>query len=781
MKKITLLLYFLLAFGASFAQEKQANYARIKIYISEQEHFNALLQKGVCLENIEIKQGVYIIGEFSDFEMEKIKETQIPFEILIQNMLEHYVRQNDGYSIEKLNEEMRRGAKSFKDNRTPSNFRLGSMGGYFTLTEIMTELDKMQEKFPRLISAKTAFPEQTVNGRNIYWVRISNNPNVDQEKPRVLYTALTHAREPAGMHQMIYQMWDLLEKYGEDPEITYYIDNLEIYFIPCLNPDGYEYNRQTAPNGGGMWRKNMKANAGGSHGVDLNRNFGYAWGCDDLGSSPDGRDETYRGAAPFSEVETRALKNFCENREILLCLNNHTHGNYLIYPYGYINAVPPEYPIYRAYAERLTSENNYAIGNCYQVLGYYTNGDADDWMHGEQGTKNRIFALTPEAGNRSEGFWPPVKRIEEICAGHVAMNKYMMRFALPFAEIEDKTGISFQSLDDVFVFELFSLGQGQNVNFSVTIEPVSDNIQLMQAAPFVFQNVNILERKQGELSIAFKPGIDSGDEVVFDVCVNNGTFTHKYRFTKMFGPVEKLIGDDCETMKNWISDTWGLTTLKYASPLHSITDSPYENYSNNANTIIYSKNSYNLNNAIAAFVEFDAQWDIETERDYVQFIVSENNGATWIPQTGRYTKLGSRHQDEGKPVYDGLQNSWVRETIDLMAYKGKNIKIGFRLISDEYVNKDGFYFDNFELSVIRSAPKLPNGNSFTAQYIANTRKITIYNVEKATAFSLFNVEGKLLNSFNVNSKQYEFDVSQLQAGVYFLKTNSREVQKIIVY
>ena len=200
MKKITLLLYFLLAFGASFAQEKQANYARIKIYISEQEHFNALLQKGVCLENIEIKQGVYIIGEFSDFEMEKIKETQIPFEILIQNMLEHYVRQNDGYSIEKLNEEMRRGAKSFKDNRTPSNFRLGSMGGYFTLTEIMTELDKMQEKFPRLISAKTAFPEQTVNGRNIYWVRISNNPNVDQEKPRVLYTALTHAREPAGMH-----------------------------------------------------------------------------------------------------------------------------------------------------------------------------------------------------------------------------------------------------------------------------------------------------------------------------------------------------------------------------------------------------------------------------------------------------------------------------------------------------------------------------------------------------------------------------------------------------
>ncbi|MCL2291350.1 MAG: immune inhibitor A [Bacteroidetes bacterium] len=781
MKKNILLLCFLLVFGFSFAQEKQANYARVKVYVSEKEHFKVLLQKGVCLENIEIKQGVYIIGEFSDFEMEKIRETQIPFEILIENMFEHYVRQNDGYSVERLNEEMRKGAKSFKSNRTPSNFRLGSMGGYFTLAEIMTELDEMRAKFPRLISAKIAFPEQTAEGRNIYWVRISNNPNVDQEKPRVLYTALTHAREPAGMHQMIYQMWDLLEKYGEDPEITYYIDNLEIYFMPCLNPDGYEYNRRSRPNGGGMWRKNMKANADGSYGVDLNRNWGYKWGLDNIGSSHLGISEIYRGTAPFSEAETQVLKNFCENREILLCLNNHTHGNYLIYPYGYTNATPPEYPIYRAYAERLTSENNYAYGTCYEVLGYLTNGDADDWMHGEQETKNQIFALTPEAGNREEAFWPPMNRIEEICAGHVTMNKYMMRFALPYAEIEDKTGVSFQSLDDFFVFELFSLGQGQNVNFSVSIEPVSDNIQLVQATPFVFQNVNILERKQGELSIAFKPDITSGDEVVFDVCVNNGTFTHKYRFTKIFGAVEKLIDDDCETMNNWISDTWGLTTLKYVSPLHSIADSPHGNYANNANTIIYSKNSYDLSNAIVAFVEFDAQWDIELDHDYVQFIISENNGATWTPLAGKYTKLGTKHQDQGKPVYDGTQNSWVRETIDLMAYKGKYIRVGFRLISDEHMNKDGFYFDNFELSVVRRPPKFPNKNSFTAQYIANTKKIAIYYIDKATSFSLFNVEGKLLKNFEVNSRQYELDVSQLQAGVYFLRTNSREVQKIIVY
>jgi murein tripeptide amidase MpaA len=97
----------------------------------------------------------------------------------------------------------------------------------------------------------------------------------------------------------MYYMWYLLENYGTDPEATYLVDNREMYFVPCFNPDGYEYNRQTDPNGGGMWRKNRRNN-GGSYGVDLNRNFGYMWGYDDLGSSPIPSSETYRGPSAFS-------------------------------------------------------------------------------------------------------------------------------------------------------------------------------------------------------------------------------------------------------------------------------------------------------------------------------------------------------------------------------------------------------------------------------------------------------------------------------------------------
>jgi murein tripeptide amidase MpaA len=876
MKKLTLILCLFLTLVILFAQEKQANYSRVKIYAATQEHFNALSQKGVCLENLDFKRGVYIIGEFSDYEITKIQETQIPFEILIENMSEYYTKQNEGYSIEKLNEEMKKNPKIYKGNRSPSHFRLGSMGGYLTLAEIMEDLDEMRAEFPNLISARATFPQQTVEGRNIYWVRISNNPDIDQEKPRVLYTALTHAREPAGMHQMIYQMWDLLENYGNDPEITYYIDNMELYFVPCVNPDGYEQNRQTNPNGGGMWRKNKI----GGYGVDLNRNWGYMWGYDNTGSSPYTGDETYRGASAFSEVETQALRDLCENKDFLLCLNNHTYGNYLVYPFGYINATPPEFPIYQAFAQRLTSENHYAYGNCYQLLNYYSNGGSEDWFYGEQETKNIVYALTPEAGDPGEGFWPPAYRIEEICAGHVLMNKYMMRFALPYAEIEDKSEIAFQELENSFKFELFSLGLSLNTNFTITIEPVSDNIQFVQTTPLVFENMEMLEKREGALTVVLKPNIVSGDEIIFDVCVNNGFFIHKHRFTKIFGAMVKLIDDDCETMENWSSTTWNLTNAKCVSPTHSITDSPYGNYPSNANTTIYSKNNYDLTGALAAYAEFYAQWEIEATYDYVQFLVSENNGTTWVPQPGKYTKLGGIYQDYGKPLYDGNQYSWVSETIDLSNYIGKSIKVGFRLRSDMAVNGDGFYFDDFVLGIIMPQHFPPilhfpdtisffdtdiyyefcildyvydanpeeltaqwegnenftitynedthlmrisaddwtgcenvmftihneygessqevliqciyteidtvavhdyNMNSFTAYYNATTKKIVINNVDRTTIFSLFNVEGKLIDSFNMSKNNYEVNVSRFRSGIYFLKTNFGEVQKMIIY
>ena len=142
-------------------------------------------------------------------------------------------------------------------------------------------------------------------------VKISDNPDVDEAEPEILYTALHHAREPQSMMQMIYFMYYLLENYNTNPSVQYIVNNRELYFIPVVNPDGYEYNRTTNPSGGGMWRKNRKNN-GSSYGVDLNRNYGpYTyWNAPNGGSSTDPSSDTYRGTAPFSEPETSKLKEF---------------------------------------------------------------------------------------------------------------------------------------------------------------------------------------------------------------------------------------------------------------------------------------------------------------------------------------------------------------------------------------------------------------------------------------------------------------------------------------
>ena len=115
-------------------------------------------------------------------------------------------------------------------------------------------------------------------------MKISDNPNTDEPEPEVLYTALHHAREPESLSQLIYYMWYVLENYATDPEVQALVDNTEMYFAPCINPDGYLYNEQTDPNGGGLWRKNRRDNLDGEFGVDLNRNYDFSWGYDDTGS-----------------------------------------------------------------------------------------------------------------------------------------------------------------------------------------------------------------------------------------------------------------------------------------------------------------------------------------------------------------------------------------------------------------------------------------------------------------------------------------------------------------
>ncbi|MGB8658033.1 MAG: M14 family zinc carboxypeptidase [Candidatus Zixiibacteriota bacterium] len=291
--------------------------------------------------------------------------------------------------------------------------RTKGMGGYHTYSEVGVALDSMHMRYPSITTAKDTIG-YSLEGRPIWALKISDNPDVDEDEPEVFYNGLTHAREPIGMEALLYFMWNLLTTYGTDSSSTYLVNNRELWFVPVVNPDGYEYNRQNNPSGGGMWRKNRRVCSGGNYGVDLNRNYGYMWGYDNDGSSPYCSDETYRGSAGFSEPETQVLRDFINGRHFVMTLDNHTYGNDLLYPWGYANLYTSDQNLYVAIADSMSKLNGFIYGTCWEIL-YPVNGGSIDWEYGDTISKPKILAISPEIGTQDDGFWPPSNRILPLC------------------------------------------------------------------------------------------------------------------------------------------------------------------------------------------------------------------------------------------------------------------------------------------------------------------------------------------------------------------------------
>lgn len=303
-----------------------------------------------------------------------------------------------GLEVEIVHEDL----VGFYQSRMP----LGTtMGGFPTLDEAIAYMDSMHSEYPLLMTARDSVG-YSIEGRALWMVKISDNPNIDEDEPEIFINALIHAREPIGLEASLRFMSYLCDNYGVDPYITDLVDNREIYFVPVVNPDGYEQNRITNPNGGGMHRKNMNP----SGNVDLNRNWGYMWGYDNIGSSPDPWDPTYRGTAAFSEPETNSMRQFIVSREFSIIMNLHSYGNVLLYSWGYDNFYTPDNALLSALGDSATAVNNYEYGTAWEVL-YLVNGDANDWQYGEQTEKPKILGFVAEIGTWQDGFWPDPSRI----------------------------------------------------------------------------------------------------------------------------------------------------------------------------------------------------------------------------------------------------------------------------------------------------------------------------------------------------------------------------------
>jgi hypothetical protein len=259
----------------------------------------------------------------------------------------------------------------------------------------------LREEFVALARSNPKLVKQVVIGHSVqgqeilaFKVTTDARQVPDGHRPSVLYNSTQHAREWITPEMTRRLMRHVIDGYGTDREIRKLLGSTELWFVPVANPDGYDYTFTTDR----LWRKNLRDNDGdgvitGVDGVDPNRNFPTRWGYDNEGSSPSPDSQIYRGPAPASEPETRALDGLMARVGFEFLINYHSAAELLLYGVGWQVATPtPDDVLYETLAG---DDANPAVPGYDPDISaelYTTNGETTEHAQEAYGT----LAFTPE-------------------------------------------------------------------------------------------------------------------------------------------------------------------------------------------------------------------------------------------------------------------------------------------------------------------------------------------------------------------------------------------------
>ncbi|MDQ0416959.1 murein tripeptide amidase MpaA [Croceifilum oryzae] len=324
-------------------------------------------------------------------------------------------------------------------NFYPEDFP-SSDSGYHNYNEMVAKIDAAALAYPNIVQKLSI--GRSYQGRELWAVKISDNVRTDENEPEVLYTSLHHAREHLTVEMALYTLDLFTKEYGSNKQITDLVNGREIYIVFNVNPDGGEYDIATGSYN--YWRKNRQPNSGSSYvGTDLNRNYGYKWGCCG-GSSGSKSSETYRGPSAFSAPETAAMRDFINSRvvggkqQIKALITFHTYSELILYPYGYTYAEVPsdmtqdDHNVFETMAKAMAGTNGYTPQQSSEL--YIADGEMTDWAYGA----HKIFAFTFEMYPKSSfpGFYPPDEAIAKETSRNKAAVLYLAdKAACPYSVI----------------------------------------------------------------------------------------------------------------------------------------------------------------------------------------------------------------------------------------------------------------------------------------------------------------------------------------------------------
>jgi len=280
---------------------------------------------------------------------------------------------------------------------------------YRSYDEVIAALAQLESARPDIV--KVFDIGNSWDGRVIRAVKISDNPSVeDASEQDILIIGEHHAREWISVEVPLRIAEYLVANY-QDSNIKSLVDSREIWIVPLLNPDGYEYSRESER----LWRKNRRNLQSGFFGVDLNRNYDFQWGLTPGSSNSIGADD-YRGPNAFSEPESLAIKNLIESHNFFVLLTYHSFSQAILYPWSYTSDPAPDKPLLRSIAENMrdlirgVSGMDYCVGQGVDCIGYVASGELTDWAYGEKGILGFTIELRPATPN--PGFLLPEDQIQ---------------------------------------------------------------------------------------------------------------------------------------------------------------------------------------------------------------------------------------------------------------------------------------------------------------------------------------------------------------------------------
>lgn len=393
--KLGLAILTLLTFSSvKYANSNDTQYYWMKVAASDKFQRSVIASTGAA---IEIVKDDYVIAYGNDIELAKIK--------------------NLGWLIAASNLAEEINSKDFPTKDA----------AYHNYAELTEALNVLAKNNPDIVHMSSVV--KTSEGKDIWSIRITNDAVTAPTKPGIIFMGGHHAREHLSVEMPLMFAQYLVDQYrAGNPKITSLVNSRDIHIIPVVNPDGMEYDIKDGSYK--MWRKNRSKNANGTFGTDLNRNYGFQWGTG--GSSSDPNSETYKGTAPFSEIESSAIKNYVEaHTNISILLTLHSFSKLILYPWGHkYNPIETgaDQQVHSVMARKMAEWNGYTPEQSSEL--YIASGDTTDWSYGVHKIISFTFELDPaNNGFGGGGFYPGPGVIQPVFQKNIEPFLYLISYA----------------------------------------------------------------------------------------------------------------------------------------------------------------------------------------------------------------------------------------------------------------------------------------------------------------------------------------------------------------